>query len=137
MLAALFATATATAAAESSGTWTAVLAAGVVINLFIGLGVLVRMLSGKGSERQIEPTQLAGIQTELTHQTSTLNDINREMGEAKRSIEAVDGKITLVAAAQIRESENAFKRINSISIESATTARVLEGHLNDHRAQRA
>lgn len=120
------------ATSDPANSWTTVLALGVVINLFIGLGVLVRMFTGKSGERQIEPTQIAAIQAELGKQTTTLNKLDRETGELKTQIKAVDTKID----AQAVQVNNAFTRINAISTESAGVRARLEDHLQDHRGGR-
>jgi uncharacterized protein YqfA (UPF0365 family) len=103
-------------AADNSTSWIAVLAAGVVINLFIGVGVLVRMLTGKGGERQIEPTQIAAIQTELKAQTGTLNNINREVGEVRSSINPL-----------IKDVDGLHQRVSGISRELAHTVARVDG----------
>ena len=110
----MFAALLANSAADSAGSWTAVLAAGVVINLILGFGMAVRMFTGKGGERQVEPTQIAAIQTELKTQTTTLSNINREVGEVKAGM-------TPMAA----DLAGLHTRVGGISRElAATTARV-------------
>jgi capsule polysaccharide export protein KpsE/RkpR len=103
-------------ATDAASSWTAVLAAGVIINLFIGLGVLVRMFSGKGGERQIEPTQIAAIQAELKLQTMTLNAINREIGEVKSSVPPLAQQV-----------EGLHVRVGGISRELAATVARVDG----------
>lgn len=109
---------------------------GVVV---VGLSSLVQLalaskqlFGGNKGERQIEPTQLAGITSELKAQTITLTKLDREMGETKAGVRAVDDKITK----QGQEVDNAFKRINAISIESAQVKSRLDDHLSDHRQGR-
>ena len=106
-----------------STSWIAILALGIVINLAIGLGTLAKMLSGKSSERQIEPTQIAAITAELKGQTQTLNKLDREMGSLSSIVDAVDAKID----AQAAQVDNAFKRINAISMESAALKARVDG----------
>lgn len=94
--------------------------------------LLVRGTSSKVGERQIEPTSLHAITSELKSQTITLNSINRETGELKTQIKAVDAKID----AQSAQVDNAFRRINAISTESASVKDRLADHLADHREGR-
>lgn len=101
---------------DASGSWTTVLALGVLINLFIGLGVLVRMISGKGGERQIEPTQIAAITTELRAQTQTLNNINREVGEVRSSVAPI-----------AQDVAGLHTRVSGISRELAATVARVDG----------
>lgn len=91
-----------------------------------------QLFGGNKGERQIEPTQLAGISSELHSQTLTLNKLDREMGEAKAGIKGVDDKIS----AQAAQIDNAFNRINAISMESASVRDRLGDHLQDHREGR-
>ena len=109
---------------------------GVVV---VGLSSLVQLalaskqlFGGNKGERQIEPTQLASIAAEMATQTSTLNKLDREMGEAKAGIKAVDDKIS----AQGKNIDDAFRRINAISQESAGLKARIEDHLADHRADK-
>jgi hypothetical protein len=113
------------------------LVVGIVV---VGLSSLVQLalagkqlFGGNKGERQIEPTQLAGITAELKTQTATLAKLDREMGEAKAGIKAVDEKIT----SQGVQVENAFRRINAISTESSQVRARLDDHLADHRASKA
>lgn len=102
--------------ADPASSWTTVLALGVLINLFIGIGVLVRMFTGKGGERQIEPTQIAAIQSELRAQTSTLNNINREVGEVRGSVSPL-----------VKDVDGLHQRVSGISRELAHTVARVDG----------
>lgn len=104
-------------------------ALGELASLGVSIVTLAKFMTGKGGERQVEPTQLSAIRHEMAAQTNTLQHINREMGEAKAGIKAVDDKIT----ANATQVENAFKRINAISIESSSVKDRLNDHLQDHR----
>jgi len=111
----------------------------IVGMVVVGLSAVVQLalagkqlFAGNKGERQIEPTQLAGITAELKSQTLTLTKLDREMGETKAGIKAVDDKITN----QGREIDKAFQRINAISIESSGVKARIEDHLADHRAAR-
>lgn len=116
----------ASTAAEGASSWTAVLAAGVIINLFIGLGVMVRIFTGKSGERQIEPTQIAAIQVELKAQTVTLNSINREIGEVKCSVPPLAQQV-----------EGLHARVGGISRELAATVARVDGLENREGTSRA
>lgn len=105
-----------TSPADAGSSWITVVALGVIINLFIGLGVLVRMMVGKGGERQIEPTQIAAIQTELRTQTSTLNNINREIGEVRGSVGPL-----------VKDVDGLHIRVSGISRELAHTVARVDG----------
>ncbi len=91
--------------------WLVVGAIVLLLNLGIGAMTFVRMANGKGGERQIEPTQIAAIQLELKQQTTTLNNINREVGEVKTSV----GKVEVEVA-------GLHQRTNGISRDLAATA---------------
>lgn len=111
----------------------------VVVLALVALSTLVlqlkQLLGGNKGERQIEPTSLAAITTELGKQTLTLNKLDREMGEVKTSIGSINYNMAAVAATQVRETENAFRRINAISIETAGVSARVEG-LESREAQR-
>ena len=63
---------------------------------------------------------------------AALHDINREMGETKASVAALDSKVGTLGENQRREFENTYKRINAISIESSGAARSIDDHLRHH-----
>ena len=106
--------------------------------LAVSLITLSRMVSGKANERQIEPTQLAALQAqiernntatqalieknntaaqiELRGQTSTLNAINREVGEVSTKVNAV-----------VADVLGAHQRLGGISRELAANTARIEG----------
>lgn len=115
------------AAAPSSDSMLVYLVIGVVV---VGLSSILQLvlagkqlIGGNKGERQIEPTQIAAIQSELRTQTLTLNKLDREMGGMSSQVKAVDEKID----AQTVQVDNAFKRINAISIESAAVRARVDG----------
>ncbi len=128
----LLAQAAATGAAANLNAWGIVSVLSMLVALALSSMAYIRQVSGKGGERQIEPTQIAAITNELKAQTVTLNKLDREMGETRAGVEAVNDKIT----AQGEQVDNAFKRINAISIESAQVRARLDDHLADHRGDR-
>lgn len=106
----------ATAASTNELSWIVVGVLMLLVNLGIGALTFVRLANGKGGERQIEPTQIAAIQGELKQQTSTLNNINREVGEVKTSLTKVE-----------TEMAGLHTRTNSISRDLAATAAKVDG----------
>jgi septal ring factor EnvC (AmiA/AmiB activator) len=100
---------------------------GVVVVALSALLQLVlagkQLFGGNKGERQIEPTQISAITQELRQQTFTLNKVDREMGEQKERIKSVDDKIS----AQSVQVDNAFRRINAISQESAALIARVQG----------
>ena len=124
---------------------------GLVVQALSALATLVltglllfRGFSGRDIERQVEPTalheirselkaQTTAIQAELKSQTTTLNKLDREMGGLSSTVDAVDAKID----AQAAQVDNAFKRINAISIESAAVKARVEGIENRENRRNA
>ena len=106
--------------------------------LAVSLITLSRMVSGKANERQIEPTQLAALQSqleknntatqalieknntatqiELRSQTVTLNTINREVGEVSTKVNAV-----------VVDVLGTHQRLGGISRELAATSARVDG----------
>jgi septal ring factor EnvC (AmiA/AmiB activator) len=101
---------------DTSMNWTVVIALGTLASLAVSLMTLARFATGKSGERQIEPTQIAAIQLELSKQTTTLNNINREVGEVKTSVAKVEAETTGLHA-----------RVNSISRDLAGNAARVDG----------
>jgi hypothetical protein len=114
--------------------WDMITAVGVMLGVMVNCFVLLRMASGKDGERQVEPTAQAAVIGELRGHTALLNKLDREMGELKTNIGAVNDKLAFSIAAvddkisaQAGHVEGAFKRINAISTESAA----LKGRFDD------
>jgi hypothetical protein len=156
MLSLLLAQAQAQAAQATDSGMNSYLAIGIVVvglgslsSLAVSLITLSRFSSGKANERQIEPTQLAALQTqirenhtqnqaELKAQTSTLGDIkgelgivNAKVGAVEKSVDAlsdVKGEVGIVRSkvdSVAKDLDGAHQRIGGISRELAgTTARV-------------
>jgi hypothetical protein len=58
----------------------------------LNLGLLAtQWVKGNKGERQIEPTQLAAIGTELQRLTTAVNSLNREVGTLSAATEQVEG----------------------------------------------
>lgn len=114
--------------AEAAANWGVVSALSALASLALVVITLMQKAGGKAGERQIEPTSIAAITAELKTQTTTLNKLDREMGEVKATTAAVDKKFDHIVAAQKAELDSAFRRINAISAES-TDARARLGVL--------
>lgn len=80
-----------------------------------------QLFGGNKGERQIEPTQLAGIAAEMKSQTATLTKLDREMGETRTAVGGVKDEIVTLRAEQREEGEKMWRRINAISTESTET----------------
>lgn len=64
----------------------------VGLTTLLNLALTAKQLFGENKgERQIEPTQLAAISTELKAQTLMLNTLNREVGALAATTAQVDG----------------------------------------------
>lgn len=75
--------------------------------------VLIQIFRG-GSQRQIEPTEMHAITTELKAQTLTLNKLDREMGSVQTTVISIE-----------KQMDGMHHRVGSISRDLAsTTARV-------------
>lgn len=116
--------------------WQVVTAMSALAALGLTLLTLVRGVSGKANERQIEPTQLAAIQAELKAQTTAiqvelkaqttaLSRIETSGVATATHVENLQREVTHLRT-EIKDTETkAFQRINAISAEStATRARV-------------
>lgn len=125
----------ATATTEPSS-WIVVGAIVLLANLAVTVLQFFRMSSGKDGERQIEPTQIAGIQQELKSQTLTLNKLDREMGEAKQQVASVARDVVEIKQVHRQEIEGVHLRIGGISREltsTTTTVKALQDRENHKR----
>lgn len=103
--------------------WLVVMALGTLASLGVSIATLAKFMTGKGGERQVEPTQIAAIRGELAAQTDAMNGINREMGEVRAGIEGIEKRMD----EQGDQLTNAFHRINAISQESSAVKARVEG----------
>jgi hypothetical protein len=99
----------------------------VIISVLVGLVALVRTLSGKDSERQIEPTQIHAIVTELRGQTLMLGKLDREMGETRSGVVSIATEVGELRKIQREDIDKAHLRINGISRDLAGTSARIEG----------
>lgn len=97
-----------------------------------------QVFGGNKGERQIEPTQLAalqfqldrnhaGVQAELKSQTAMLNEINRESGATKATVDAIAKDVTILRAEHRDEIDKAHQRMNGMSRELASTTARADG----------
>jgi hypothetical protein len=103
-------------AAAGAANWNMLTALGVAMGVAINLFIFVRMAGGKDGERQIEPTALHAITSELKTQTATLNKLDREMGEVSTKVDSVEKSV-----------DGFHQRIGGVSLELAATAARVDG----------
>ncbi len=100
--------------ADNSSIGTIMQSLSVLLLLALTVMQLVKGASGKDGQRQIEPTEMHAITTELRAQTVTLNKLDREMGVVSKSVESMEEQMS-----------GMHHRVGSISRDlSATSARV-------------
>lgn len=123
--------------ADHAVNWQVASALGALGAIGMSTIAFIRTVTGKDNERQVEPTALAGLQTQITnqhHQTQdelrrmadTLGRLNREMGETRSSVESLSKGIGEVQETHREETEKMYIRINAISRESTETRTRLE-----------
>jgi hypothetical protein len=105
--------------------WLVVLALLTLVQLMLGAK---QLFGGNKGERQIEPTSLHSITSELRAQTQTLNKLDREMGGVVTSITAFQRDLSEVKATHAKYISDAHARIGGISRDLAATAAKVEGH---------
>lgn len=119
------------AAAELEATslmpWMVVIGLTAVAALGINVLQFFRMANGTDGQRQVEPTDMAAIKTELKSQTATLGKLDREMGGL-----AVSANATTEALVEIRKNhrddiDGIHSRVGGISRELASTTARVEG----------
>lgn len=94
----------------------AVLGLSSVASLGVSVVMLFRMGNGKDSERQIEPTDLHAIKSELGTQTKTLGDIKVDVGVVKAKVDIVEKNV-----------DGVHIRLGGISRELASTTTRVDG----------
>ncbi len=112
----LLAQGAAPAVSDNATSWLVVLALGTLASLALNGVLLVRALSGKANERQVEPTQLHEIREEMRRMLDTLGDINREIGEVRTKVELFEEAV-----------DGLHVRVGAISRDLAGTAAKVEG----------
>lgn len=112
------------AAASNASSWLVVLTLGTLASLAIALK---QLFSGNKGERQIEPTTLHAITSELKAQTTTLNKLDREMGGVAVSLASLQREITEVKTTTATDVNNAHQRIGGVSRDLAATIARVDG----------
>ncbi len=87
----------------------------------------LRSQSGRDGERQIEPTALHAITSELKAQTLTLNKLDRESGERGAVVTAIADKLGHLERIQRDDIDKLHARVGGISRELASTVARVDG----------
>lgn len=96
-----------------------VLGGGQLLTLLVALPSFLKSWSGRGDERQIEPTQLAGISTDIQSLESTVGDQNRELGEIRTIVERTEEAMRALADKQDSDANQLHEKINTVAIKVA------------------
>lgn len=113
------------AGAPSTGWSSSLEVWGVLALLAVNLVTLYKSMSGQDSERQIEPTQLAAITSDLKTVSSILSKLDREAGETKSAMEGIARGLIELRANHHGDILGVHTRVNIISADLAgTKARV-------------
>ena len=112
---------------SGSMNWQVIQTLGVLAALALNTLLVLRGLSGNGQERQIEPTSLHSITSELRTQTLTLNKLDREMGGVVTSISSFHRELAEIKVGHSKDISDAHARIGGISRDLAATAAKVEG----------
>lgn len=115
------------AATDGSTNWLAVVALFTLVSGGVSVITLIRLVTGKGGERQIEPTQIAAIQAELKAQTTTLTNINREVGITSQSVTSLAAAVDHLRGVQRQDVDQIHTRVNAISRDLAGVAARVDG----------
>jgi hypothetical protein len=107
---------------EANG-WIVLIALGTIVSLGIGIITLARLLSGKSGERQIEPTQIAALSTQIGDVAKGLSGINRELGEVRAIGERTEEAVGELTRKQHDDMSGAHHRIDTIDREVAALNR--------------
>jgi peptidoglycan hydrolase CwlO-like protein len=85
----------------------------------------VQRASGKGTERQIEPTAIAALSQKIDDALAERPDIARELGAMRASLDTLVEELSELRRTHREEIANTHKRIDLISEKlAATSARV-------------
>ncbi len=111
--------------AGASTSWQVVLALGILLSLALSATQFVRQVTGHSSQRQIEPTAMAGVTGEMAKLQASLGIMNRELGEASSKVTILAKQVETLAASHRTEIDQVHARLSGISREvSETTATV-------------
>lgn len=111
---------------ESFPSWALIIGLSQLASLGLSTLQLVRMSTGKSSERQIEPTTLASLSAKIDGQTTALSTMNREVGQLSESVGNVTRAVEELRRALRDDISGAHRRIDEISEEVARHAAEIE-----------
>lgn len=100
---------------EAASSWNVVLVLSVLVSLSLNAVGLVRGFGSKSSERQVAPTQLAAIQTDLGGLAKDVSAIREMQAAQGERIQATKESVDALSAKQQRDTEGLYKRVNAIS----------------------
>lgn len=104
----------------SSLSWEILVLGGVqLLTLLSLLPTVIKSLSGRADERQIEPTQLAAISTDIQSLESVVGSQNRELGEIRSIVERTEEAMRDLADKQDKDANQLHEKINSVAIKVA------------------
>jgi hypothetical protein len=101
-------------ATQSAASWNVVEVLAVLVALALSVGSLIRSMSGKSGERQIEPTQIAALRDAIAELQTTLNAYNRELGEGRVIAERTEEDLSALSRKQETDIVGAHRRIDVI-----------------------
>jgi 3-keto-L-gulonate-6-phosphate decarboxylase len=104
---------------DSGANWTMVLGLTQLLTLAMLAFQFVRSASGKGGERQIEPTALADIRAALGDINDSVATMNREMGATSEAVNNLQKLLEESRACQREDINGAHRRIDELSKEVA------------------
>ncbi len=115
------------ATSDQDRLWLVIVGIGVLASLALNGIQILKMANGTDGNRQIEPTAIAAIQTELQGQTRTLNKLDREMGGMMVETSAIKKDVAEIRDSHRRDIEGIHARIGGISREVARSSAQIEG----------
>lgn len=106
----------------SSLSWEILVLGGVqLLTLLSLLPTVMKSLSGRGDERQIEPTQLSALSSDIQSLESAIGAQNRELGEIRAIGERTEQALSDLTEKQDRDIVGAHRRIDVIDRDLAET----------------
>lgn len=100
----------------SSISWMVLVIGGsTLLSFLLSAMQFVRTVGGKGGERQVEPTQIAAMNSKLEDITKLLGSVNREMGEIARDAKNAIDSVAKLAEKQSDQISRAHQRIDRVA----------------------
>ena len=99
----------------------------VLVALALSVGSLIRSMSGKSGERQIEPTQIAALRDAIAELQTTLNAYNRELGEGRVIAVQNQQAVRDLERKQDEDAQNLHEKINAVALRVEKTDARLDG----------